>query len=1060
MSPQLPLPFGRSLGCLFLAIVGTGALPVSAFDAATLPPLGVNVAGVNYYTIPQFANALVAGGWLEFGSGQWGNAVATWNSPQFDACGYPKYLNSGLKLRAILFGLHSNYADRPASWPARDGLAIGKIVVTWKGDADIRLTGGSFLAAESSGAATGRLVDGRRVYRQTNATGNSNLTIEDINAANPITDIKAWLPNPADPQNASLEGQVFHPTFLARLGDLNWGFIRCMDWGVTNASPLQDWSDRRLPSHIFQTGVLNPRAPANGFAGSRSTGVAYEFMVALCNAANKDLWICVPHLATDDFVTKLAQLIRYGSDGVNPYTSPQANPIFAPLNSNLRVWLEYSNEIWSSGNSFPQGNWAQDQANALGISKGRFNGRRFCDVWRVFGNAFNNTARLVRVAAVFTGNQAYTTDFLNEIKTYGVTLSPVQEPELIAPTTYFGNGIQDWAYQTAQSQAATPDPWFLTTDSFDSGGGVLRPVSISPTNSYWTSPAITTHLAKTFRQWTQLMLSGSTQTGGGPDATGIGGGFDIWLRNLALTTFATPKPLITYEGGPSIYSDYLDGGDSRDDGITTFMELLNRQPQMRDVYRIHLNMAWSKGLRTHGAFVDAGAWGKYGQWGHLEFLGQNPAASAKWQFLQDWQTEAAGLRHIDDQLGTAPQFATAAKLPTAVWGWPYTATIATSGGDGMRSVGTIGSVLSAGLTAGLESGTTDQYQITGTAEESRNNYLYLRVKDADNDPAWRTFYFTTAGGPRVTVESSFEGTNPAQNRPWTSVYTKQEGLIYSGWNKGAGITAVTGNDALVYSQNMPAAEADSTLALAVTANEYWSATVQAPAGQTLDLCKADIGFTIQRIDYHAPRRYAVFTSLDGFAAGNEVFTTPRFTATVDQEFTFRLPDTPAYENLSAPIEVRIYGYSGQYAGHKTSIRAFKITRAAKGFDRWIETYFSSAEQVAGTATTATADGDRDGLPNLVEFGTGQHPKQPSASPFTLSQSGGALQFVYSRNKAAMTELSFQVEWNDSLQPLDWSTNGVTESVTADNGTTQQVAAQIPAPGGTARRFARLRVTQP
>ena len=1032
----------------------------STIDETTLSPLGVNVGGVNYYSVPHFGNALASGGeWLEFGAGQWGTSVPTWGSAQFDARGFPKYLNSGMKLRGIFWGLHANYSNRPATWPVRDGLANGKILVTWQGDADIRLTGGTFLGAESSGASTGRLINGRRMYRQTAASSYSNITIEDINAASPITDIKVWLPDPANPQNATLEGQRFHPKFLERLADVNWAFIRSMDWGVTNASPLQDWSDRRTTDHVFQTGVLNPRIPAAGFTGNRTTGVAYEHMVALCNAANKDLWICVPHLASDDFVTKLAQLIAFGSDGVNPYTAPQVSPVHAPLNPGLRVWVEYSNEIWSNGNSFPQGNWAQEQATALGISKGRFNGRRFCNVWRLFENVLVGKSRLVRVAAVFTGNQTYSSDFLDEIRLYGQTLVPEQEPDVIAPTTYFGNGIQDWAYQRAQAQAGTSDPWFLTSSSFDSGGGGMRPVSVSAAHAYWTGSAIQGHLGTTFRQWTQLMLSGSTQTGGGPDATGIGGGFDVWLRNLALTTFPTRKPLVTYEGGPSLYSDYLDGGDSRDDGITTFMEALNRQPQMADVYRIHLNMALAKGLRTHGVFTDVGNWGKYGQWGHMESLDQNPANSARWQFLQSWGTEAASLRHIDDVLGTSPQFVTAAKLPTAIWGTQYSTTVSTTGGEGTRAIEVIGGVLGTGLAGAPPAGNADQHRISGSPETTGDNFVYLRTTDADNDPAWRTFYFKTVGGPRVLVESNFEGTNPALNRPWSAYYTKKAGLIYNGWAKGAGITAASGNDALVYSQNMPSVEADSTLALAVTEGEFWTATLQGGAGEPLNLRKAEVRLTMQRIDYHSPRQYAVFTSVGGFTAGSEVFTTPHFTSTVDQEFVFTLPDMLAYQSLTSPVEIRIYGFSGQYAGHKTSLRAFKVTRQATALDQWTETNFSAAQQVAAMVTGVNADPDQDGMVNLLEFALGHDPELPETTQMTGYVSGGLFDFNYSRNKAALNTVSFTVEWSDTLSGV-WNTSGVSEEITSEDDTTQQVTAHITFPPHSTARFARLRVSQP
>jgi len=61
-----------------------------------------------------------------------------------------------------------------------------------------------------------------------------------IDPANPITDIKVWLPDPADPQHQSLEGQLFHPTFLQRLADADWGFIRFMNFMETNANPQQE----------------------------------------------------------------------------------------------------------------------------------------------------------------------------------------------------------------------------------------------------------------------------------------------------------------------------------------------------------------------------------------------------------------------------------------------------------------------------------------------------------------------------------------------------------------------------------------------------------------------------------------------------------------------------------------------------------------------------------------------------------------------------------------------------------------------------------------------------
>ena len=65
-------------------------------------------------------------------------------------------------------------------------------------------------------------------------------------------------------ETQSLEGRLFHPALLARLGEAPWGYIRFMDWGQTNASPLQDWSDRRRPLRLVRAPVLpapTPRIP-------------------------------------------------------------------------------------------------------------------------------------------------------------------------------------------------------------------------------------------------------------------------------------------------------------------------------------------------------------------------------------------------------------------------------------------------------------------------------------------------------------------------------------------------------------------------------------------------------------------------------------------------------------------------------------------------------------------------------------------------------------------------------------------------------------------------------
>lgn len=131
--------------------------------------------------------------------------------------------------------------------------------------------------------------------------------------------------------------------FTGDLKQLLAGFtlIRFMDYLATDANNQRHWADRVKPQDTSQFQTL----AGYGYQGK---GGSWEYAVELANEAGKDIWINIPLQVDDDYVTQLAQLLRYGSDGTNPYTSPQAAPAFPPLDANLRVYIEYSNEIWNN----------------------------------------------------------------------------------------------------------------------------------------------------------------------------------------------------------------------------------------------------------------------------------------------------------------------------------------------------------------------------------------------------------------------------------------------------------------------------------------------------------------------------------------------------------------------------------------------------------------------------------------------------------------------------------------------------------------------------------------
>jgi hypothetical protein len=894
---------------------------VSGLTLSDLGPVGYHPGAVAYYTVPYFANALHQGEeWLSYRGSEFGTP-ADLTTAQFDADGYPQFLKADEKLRAIVYGLNTNYFFRPASWPRRDRLARGHVVLTWRGNADIRLTSCRFAAGESSGGPTGALVDGRRSYLCTDAD-QSTETVEVHAIVTPVREIRVWLATPDDPGtpvdeslSTSLEGRLFHPLLVRRLSDAPWGFIRFMDWGATNSSPQRDWSDRRRPSHAFMTGVLNPRSPAEGFPGGRGTGVAYEYMVQLCNATGKNLWINVPHLATADYVTKLAQLIRYGSDGLNPYDRAVATPAYAALDPGLKVYVEYSNEIWSSGNEFAQGEWARQQADALGLPVARFNARQFCDVWRRFQQVFGGADRLVRVAATFTADEVYTESLIREMGAYGASSSPVVQPDVLAVTTYFGNGIQDFVNEQG----------FARNKLYD--------------DPYWSSAQLTSDLNAALSEWKRRILSGDATQGGGPDSNGPGGGFSSAIHDLAGSTLGYRLPVIAYEGGPSLYTDYLDGAATNsngvpiDDEVTTFLEALNRSSGIQDIYRIQLNLALSKGLWTHTPYVDAGPWSKFGQWGHLETLDQAPEASPKYSFLLEWSREAASIRSIDLPSKSVPIFETAASLPPALIDAPYQSDIVASGGDGARTVRIVSTLMGRGLSAGAVAGDPNRIRVSGTLTAADSSWVFARVSDSDGDAAWRIFTIEAVGGRNTLVQSDFRGTSPSLASPWSKAHVLSPLITFGGWSIGApildsaGVRPEAGDDGFVFSVDS-AGEKEESLSRAIADRQYLKCSIT-PVGQSLDLRGAEVRFTVRRIGFWSPRSYAVFTSLSGFREANVLFSSRAldhgdFAAS---EFTFTLPAAAAaYSAVSSTVEFRIYAAGAAFEGHKTSLTGFKLTQ--------------------------------------------------------------------------------------------------------------------------------------
>lgn len=141
---------------------------------------------------------------------------------------------------------------------------------------------------------------------------------------------------------------VYRPADLFS-NDVKTAFSRftTLRYLTANFNAEREWWERKLPGEM------------KAAWGDRHA--VWEYEVMLANETGKDLYVTVPINASDDYVRRLAKLLRFGSDGVNPYDGPVANPAYPGLNPNLRVYVEWGNETW---------NWAFGQSS-LGVDAGR-----------------------------------------------------------------------------------------------------------------------------------------------------------------------------------------------------------------------------------------------------------------------------------------------------------------------------------------------------------------------------------------------------------------------------------------------------------------------------------------------------------------------------------------------------------------------------------------------------------------------------------------------------------------------------------------------------------------
>lgn len=221
------------------------------------------------------------------------------------------------------------------------------------------------------------------------------LKVIQTDPGDPVRNIRMMLPGIAPGGRTS----IFNPVYLDYLRGFN--VIRFMDWANTNLDDTSDWENRTRLDHATQ---------------DRKSGVALEYMLQFAKEAKANPWVNIPHAASDGYVRQMARLIK------------------AEVPPGMKVYIEYSNEVWNS--QFPQHAYAAREAARLGLKDvDAFYVRRSLQVFAIFEEIFGGSEQLVRVLS----GQAVNTFRSGRLLSYP-GIGKLADAYAIAP--YFGHRDQ------------------------------------------------------------------------------------------------------------------------------------------------------------------------------------------------------------------------------------------------------------------------------------------------------------------------------------------------------------------------------------------------------------------------------------------------------------------------------------------------------------------------------------------------------------------------------------------------------------------------------------------
>ncbi|MEE9352463.1 MAG: sugar-binding protein [Thiotrichaceae bacterium] len=328
----------------------------------------------------------------------------------YDENGWPKNLHGGYSGTKFVGKMPS------------DALPQGDYTVLYEGRGEIVYGHDVLLVSHTSGK------DIIRFKADKNQLINASLTISKTDPDNYIHNIRVLMPGgicqgaPFSHVNNSQDctspvnflsiakhyrSIIFNPDYLSFMKDFS--VIRFMPMSGITRNPAQHWQERPNLQE----------ASWGGTYGSRGTPL--EIQVELANRLQARPWFNVPHGADDHYMRSFADFIHKN------------------LSSDLKPYIEYTNEAWNS--NFIHSEYTQKMGIAEGLDINameagyKFYAQRSVDFFEIFENIYGSTENFTRVIGGWDTRTDISAKILSHKNTY-------QHVDALAIAPYIGGNIE------------------------------------------------------------------------------------------------------------------------------------------------------------------------------------------------------------------------------------------------------------------------------------------------------------------------------------------------------------------------------------------------------------------------------------------------------------------------------------------------------------------------------------------------------------------------------------------------------------------------------------------